>query len=537
MRKWLLIGLALTVLMAVVLARAFWPLAPVKLVVSRQTTYYTAPLKADGTVDYVAAYNAEFAETPGGCNRAVPFIEALGPAALAEETRELLTTRLQLHFAADRPRFVRLNDHLDAHAVAYGGLVAAADERAETERERAIRETAKKALPKLRWAGTSLERLADSQIKQATAGPWNPEELPIVADWIAANERVLNGIAAIEPGTDFVVPMVSPTNPPTVQLAPAVDADTVHELLTLFAARAMLRARASDTMAACDDALQMCRWGRLLSRGGSGGPPGVALLARRDGTRLLRLIAQREELTAAQALDVLKRYEALPTPGNIMANEVYLRRLALLGAIVQLSQGQTVGLAFGTGGTLRPAAFDVNDVLRRTNALYDALEVIATQPDPWQRVEISPLATAGLASEYASLEKKMAARSVLDKAASLLSSSTAKRRYVDDTLVWAVLQTIPIASIVEADIETATNADLTRAALALAAYRADHGWYPDRLAELVPPYLAAEPVDAFTGGTLCYEGHVCGYRLWSVGRNGRDDGGDRKRDVVLATEE
>ena len=74
--------------------------------------------------------------------------------------------------------------------------------------------------------------------------------------------------------------------------------------------------------------------------------------------------------------------------------------------------------------------------------------------------------------------------------------------------------------------------DLTKLAFALAAYRADHGAYPGKLADLIPKYIANIPKDRFNDGDLHYSLQGGGYLLYSVGPNGKDDGGkgieDRK---------
>jgi hypothetical protein len=62
-------------------------------------------------------------------------------------------------------------------------------------------------------------------------------------------------------------------------------------------------------------------------------------------------------------------------------------------------------------------------------------------------------------------------------------------------------------------------------AFALAAYRSDNGRYPAKLDELAPKYLAAVPGDLFSGKALVYRPDEKGYLLYSVGVNGRDEGG------------
>jgi hypothetical protein len=68
-------------------------------------------------------------------------------------------------------------------------------------------------------------------------------------------------------------------------------------------------------------------------------------------------------------------------------------------------------------------------------------------------------------------------------------------------------------------------------AFALAAYRAEHKRYPDKLDELAPGYLAEVPSDLFSGKALIYRHAENGYLLYSVGANGRDDGGRGSADT------
>lgn len=74
--------------------------------------------------------------------------------------------------------------------------------------------------------------------------------------------------------------------------------------------------------------------------------------------------------------------------------------------------------------------------------------------------------------------------------------------------------------------------DLTKLAFALAAYHADRGAYPAKLADLTPKYVAEVPKDIFNDADLHYRPQGGGYLLYSVGQNGKDDGGkgidDRK---------
>jgi hypothetical protein len=64
-----------------------------------------------------------------------------------------------------------------------------------------------------------------------------------------------------------------------------------------------------------------------------------------------------------------------------------------------------------------------------------------------------------------------------------------------------------------------------RTALAVQAYRATNSSLPDKLENLVPAHLAAVPADPFQGQPLRYKKLATGYVVYSVGEDGKDDGG------------
>lgn len=76
-----------------------------------------------------------------------------------------------------------------------------------------------------------------------------------------------------------------------------------------------------------------------------------------------------------------------------------------------------------------------------------------------------------------------------------------------------------------------TVLNLMRTGLQLERFKRDHGHYPRGLNELVPHYLAKQPVDVMTGDPLIYRIKNDGSPLvYSVGANRIDDGGCSARD-------
>jgi len=71
-----------------------------------------------------------------------------------------------------------------------------------------------------------------------------------------------------------------------------------------------------------------------------------------------------------------------------------------------------------------------------------------------------------------------------------------------------------------------------RTALALIVFKAEHGRYPARLEDLVPTYLPVLRPDPFSGQPLRYRIERDGrFTLYSVGEDGRDDGGDENENL------
>jgi hypothetical protein len=66
---------------------------------------------------------------------------------------------------------------------------------------------------------------------------------------------------------------------------------------------------------------------------------------------------------------------------------------------------------------------------------------------------------------------------------------------------------------------------LCRLAIAMTAYRAKHGKYPEKLDDLVPGHLSRVPIDPFDGQPLRMKRLGERIVLYSVYRNGKDDGG------------
>lgn len=92
-----------------------------------------------------------------------------------------------------------------------------------------------------------------------------------------------------------------------------------------------------------------------------------------------------------------------------------------------------------------------------------------------------------------------------------------------DPLTRALVSQLPMRHFDFARSETGASLMIT--ALALRAYKLEHGTYPESLKMLVPAYLRAVPTDPFGTSTLRYKKQGAIYLLWSIGPDKKDDGG------------
>ena len=81
------------------------------------------------------------------------------------------------------------------------------------------------------------------------------------------------------------------------------------------------------------------------------------------------------------------------------------------------------------------------------------------------------------------------------------------------------------AHAVRREVEGVANHRLATTALALEQFRNEEGRLPQNLEELTPDFIAGVPEDPFTGLALEYRRAEKGYLIYSVGPDGKNDGG------------
>jgi hypothetical protein len=85
-----------------------------------------------------------------------------------------------------------------------------------------------------------------------------------------------------------------------------------------------------------------------------------------------------------------------------------------------------------------------------------------------------------------------------------------------------------VAGCCRAELQCLARTRAARTALAIERYRLKTGGLPASLDGLIPEYLAAVPLDPFTGEPLRYKQLAKGYVVYSVGQDLSDDGGKER---------
>jgi hypothetical protein len=82
------------------------------------------------------------------------------------------------------------------------------------------------------------------------------------------------------------------------------------------------------------------------------------------------------------------------------------------------------------------------------------------------------------------------------------------------------------------DAEIQARLFVASVALAIERYRLSHGRLPSTLSDLVPEYFPAVPLDPYATTALKYKRLPNGFVVYSIGQDGRDNGGSKKPEQV-----
>lgn len=475
--------------------------------VSRETTWITRPLRADGSPDYVAALDAAMRAgvTPEN-NAVVLYWRALGPKAIAVESRAAYFAKLGMDVPPEE------GDYLV-------GLHAFAQERA-AQRD-----------PPLSPVETAdfFQELAH-QMGRAAAAPWTARELPEMAAWLARNEKPLAIVVEAARRPKYFAPILfSPREaddpPPLLIEALLPLAQESREFSRLLAARAMRSLGEGKRAEAEEDLLACRRLGRQVGQD-------RWLIAQLVGIAIEAIAGEAEaalahhgNYTAEEARAYIARLDALPPRRPMIETIDNGERLVMLSVVCHIAlYPENIDQLSNGGPRQSPSMLTKAGVLlinwdvplKKTNAHFDELAAAARAGTRDERQEKLDAIDNGLRQKAAEIgdPRRMLSRALWGRSETM-----------GDVLLSLLAPAISAAF--SAEEQATMRFELSRLGFALAAYKADQGEYPPALDALAPRYVATVPQDVFSGKPLVYRraDDRKGFVLYSVGRNGMDDGG------------
>jgi hypothetical protein len=489
-----------------------------KITISKETTYITEPLRADGYPDYVAAVNQHCSKgvTPEN-NAAIPFWQAVGPKGIDKKIRKRYFEMLGI---AELPEE---GDYLD---------------------DACSCEVRQGAAPQSRGVGCSQE------YTKSRTTPWTATDYPAVAQMLAKNQKPLDAFVHGMNRSRFYSPIVEVNDQFLGNLDLLLGVSEARTMVRMLVSRAMLRLGDKDIPGAWNDLLACCRFVRvygerplLADRLIASSLEGIA------GGSIVTLSGQ-EGLTSAQARQFLAEYQALPPARPIEEVWEYGERIFSLACLVDLAAEPATGLKYFEGGlpeltdaeqkrrvvALKVLGYDNeldwNEALRRQNRWSDGFARLQARAkasgtgEELARWDDDSVAAAQKACDETlghddQVTEKATPAQKAERLVALLNAPS---------VFGPISKTLPFAG---ARIQT--ERDLALLALALGGYHADRGVYPTSLTELSPSFVKVIPKDRFTGGELRYAIATNGYLLYSVGPNGEDDGGRNFNDQAYTS--
>jgi hypothetical protein len=536
--------------------------APGGIIVSRETTFITGPLRKDGSVDYLAALNERYSRgvTPEN-NAAVLFLLAVGPKDIEKEIRERFFEMLGIAPLPERAAY------LEPFMEYFDRKTAGAQAGKDTQETRA-------------------QINSFGEFERITGRPWSRKDSPIAAGWLEENQKPIDLVVEATKRPRFYVPVVAPPDVPEPMFAATRLGQEARKAGEALCARAMFRIGTGRSEEAWQDLLACHRLARFLGQRLTIYDNLLAIHIEGIAVHGDAILAHEGNLTADQARRFAVEFHGLP-PTAKMADKMnwgerffFLDSLHFLAKKGPLELWRRVYLYRQIERSVRaiilpvlsdlsghpPAELDSywhslrewrrnlliawddakhmpnecilhwlidwNEPMRMGNQWID--QVVAALSKPTRKERDAAIAECERDVKKAASDADDI-RVLLRDVLSTRSLRTAFGRQRGRTIV-AMSGSSHLAGCTLRHNPNAANQSMVPALFALAAYRADHGAYPAELTVLVPKYLPAIPEDLFSGGPLRYKREGPGYVLYSVGPNGKDDGGLESGSRVVSLE-
>lgn len=481
-----------------------------KITISKETTFITEPLDADGYPDYVAALNRHCSRevTPEN-NAAVLFWKAFGPAKIDPDRRAQHFKLLGIAPLPAEGEYFRTSDRqVEIHETQPNSDPSEAGEHE----------------PLYVQHGSTMQR------------PWSSEEFPIWAEWLKVNERPMELLVEASKRSRRFDPWFHYKDEDTIDVAMPVIYQ-YREAVRAFTARAMLRIQEGKVNEAWEDLLTCHRLARLVGQGPTFVESLVAITL--EGMALWgdRALVEHAKLPAERIAAMQRELDALPPlldSGQVLhfgkrlsylsraltaAKKSSIERNLFLEKLDTVGTTDRISIFHPILDVLGDSEIDWNVTFRLGNTWFDRFVEASRKPLPLDRRN----AVKEIEKDILSLTQTIKDVNSINRVSREELHKVCSERIAQ---AFVILYIPALCTYNTAIDRSSMNSDLTRLAFALAQYRADNGSYPEKLAILTQKYIDEIPKDIFNNDAdLHYVREGEGYMLYSVGMNGGDDGG------------
>lgn len=491
----------------------------VLVTISKETTYITGPLRKDGYVDYVAALNERCKKgvTPEN-NAAVLFWRAMGPGEINPDMRDRYFKMLDMKPLPQKgDYFIPFGDYVQR-------LKDANDPRAPK--------------PAADGHDTSYDQL------NAAKRPWSSQEFPALAGWLADNEMPLALLIEASKRPRRYDPLLCSGTDEGLVAVLLPQLNVYREQARALVSRANLRVKEGKIDEAWEDLVACHRLARLVGQGptlvevlvaiamdGIAGEGDQAIL-QSPALRSDQIAKMRKDLAKlppmpkmSERFDLTERYMFLDCMASVVRNGISSITVLMGNPLAGGGKSKTLTELLMDDAT--GTAIDWDLILRMGNSWYDRLVAACRIPTRSKKREEL--------NKFDRDIKELTVDTKDPKSLALARLTKTPRQAVSQRIgnVFVSMFSPALSAAANAEDRGAMQFEVTKLGFALAAYRADHSAYPKQLRDLVPEYIAKVPGDVFAkDGPPHYKPQGTGYLIYSVGINGKDDGGrdynDRK---------
>ena len=460
------------------------------LVISKEITYITSPLTADGHLDFFKAleervYPPEFATDDNGYRIFVRLFGYVGDAEPEDREFYRRQTYEKLGLDPDIPTTLVLPEEPDKVIEEFHKANGEVYREDSTLTSTEITQLLERENEQYDKDGKKYRERENNQWDR----PWTLEEFPMLADWIKEIDEPLDAIAEAIRKPIFCFPLlqtpesVQSGQPKNLLSMPLSIVVSCRSIARLFRVRAMYRIGQGDIDGAIEDKLTMHRLGRQIHQNGQVILVQYIVSISIEGMATVIPVNANPEhpLTERHIRRILDGYDALP-PHTPVTDAYEGDRFVGLSALQEVMDDEERKHSFSR--LFGMSRYDWNIVYRRVNDMYDALQ----EPPPLVRFhDIIETAETRL-EQY----NRIAWRRFV-----LWLTPRNFENVVADLLIglWS-----PAAEFTEgAVLQRDCLENLQRLTWAILLYQCEHGKLPDEnWTEQIKPYLGENPEQYFS---------------------------------------